>query len=54
MPPITMRSNLQVISMAIYGDGEGWSSDGDGGGGAAVPLSLDEMDLRSVCDSFLG
>jgi hypothetical protein len=26
--------------------------DGDSGSGAAVPLSLDEIDLRSVCDSF--
>jgi hypothetical protein len=28
--------------------------DGHGGGGAAVPLSSDDMDLRSVCDSFHG
>jgi hypothetical protein len=46
-----MRSRLQVISMVMERDGDG---DGDGGDGAAVLLFSDEMDVRSVCDSFCG
>jgi hypothetical protein len=48
-----MRSRLQVVSMVIERERYGYD-DGDGGGGATVPLSLDEMDLRSMCDSFGG
>jgi hypothetical protein len=51
MPLITMRSTFQIISMERERDGDG---DGHGGGGAAVPLSLDKMDLRSLCDSLCG
>jgi hypothetical protein len=44
MPPITMRSRLQVVSMVMErerdGDRGGWSSDSD------------KMDLKSVCGSF--
>jgi hypothetical protein len=53
MPLITMRSTFQIISMAMERERDG---DGDrhGGGGAAVPLSSDKMDLRSLCDSLCG
>jgi hypothetical protein len=47
MPPIAMRSRLQVVSMVMERKRDG-DDDGDGGGGAVVPLSLDEMDLKYV------
>jgi hypothetical protein len=49
-----MRSRLQVVSMVMVRERYGDDDDGDGGGGATVPLSLDEMDLRSMCDLFGG
>jgi hypothetical protein len=48
-----MRSRLEVVVVVMererYGDDDGYGS-----GGATIPLSLDEMALRSVCDSFGG
>jgi hypothetical protein len=49
MPPITMRSRLQVVSMVMEMEGDGY-----GGCGAMIPLSLDKIDLRSLCKSFYG